>query len=97
MGEYGIYRMEPDATMWDGKTGEIIELIPLELVEALRDATPEQMQEAADAIVCLRAGRSLQLHLHGDHCIGVLDERVVVRDPRAEALHALTVKAEVQA
>jgi hypothetical protein len=63
------YAICKEAAVYDVRQGvyhdrwERIGSIPLDLVEALKGATPEQMQEAADYILCSQAG------LHALNCL----------------------------
>ncbi len=89
MSEYGIYRMEPDATMWDGKTGEIIELI-----SPAQAALGVLTQEEIDAVVCLRAGFD-EMGYYPVIDIWILyagKEHRVESKTRAEALRLLAVE-----
>ena len=87
---YAIYRADEPLDGLDGECWEFRMEVPPELVEALTGATPEEMQEAADAIVCLKAGlKSLKKYTTGDWGGTVAGHASGVCATRAEALRAL--------
>ena len=67
-------------------------LVPEFLVDALRDATPAELAEIADAVVCLRAGLRA-VYADGPKRWFATVQTGAIRpafaDTRAEALHAL--------
>jgi len=99
MAEYVLFKrtQEHVRSPYDADTMlEEVSPIPESLVDALRKATPEQLQEIADAAVCLMAGLRT---LEPVSVVGKMEYKAVMPsgqsaygDTRAEALQAL-VKA----